>query len=46
MNRAGSCDVALEPHEVGMGNDTVSNVDSEVVGGIACAALRGEDEVP
>ena len=29
-----------------MGHNSVRNIDSEIVRGIACAALRHEDEIP
>jgi hypothetical protein len=46
MYRAGFRDVSSERHEVGMRQNSVGNIDSEVVGRIACASLRHEDEVP
>jgi hypothetical protein len=45
-NRAGFRDVSLESYEIGMRHDAVGNIDGEVVTGIACAALRHEDEIP
>ena len=39
-------DESSEPHEVRMRHNSVRNIDSEVVGRIACASLRHEDEVP
>ena len=46
MNRTGFRDISSESHEIGMSHDAVGNIDGEVVGGIACALLRREDEVP
>ena len=46
MNGTGFRDVSLEFYEIGMGHNAVGNVDSEVVGGIACALFRREDEIP
>jgi hypothetical protein len=45
-NRAGFRDVSSESHEVRLRHNSVRNIDGEVVGGIACASLRHEDEVP
>src|SRR5271168_5465850 len=45
-NRTRFRDVSLEFYEIGMSNNSVRNIDSEVVGGIACALLRHEDEIP
>jgi hypothetical protein len=45
-NSAGFRDVSSEPHEVGMRHNSVRNIDGEVVGGIARALLRHEDEIP
>src|SRR5712671_7199315 len=46
MNRTGFRDVSLEFYEIGMSHNAVGNIDSEVVGGIACAILRHEEEIP
>ena len=46
MNRTRFRDVSLEFYEIGMSHNAVRNIDSEVVGGIACALLRQEDEIP
>ena len=45
-NRAGFRDVSSELQEVRMRHNSVRNVDSEVVGRIACASLRDEGEDP
>jgi hypothetical protein len=45
-NRAGFRDVSSEFQEVRMRHNAVRNIDSEVVGRIASASLRHEDEVP
>jgi hypothetical protein len=45
-NRAGFCDVSPKPNEVRMRHNSVRNINSEVVGWIACASLRHEDEAP
>ena len=45
-NRAGFRDVSSELQEVRMGHNSVRNIDSEVVGRIAYASLRHEDEIP
>src|ERR1700748_3792004 len=44
--RTGLRDVPSESYEIGMSYDSVRNIDSEVVGRIACAPLRHEDEIP
>src|SRR5882757_10174325 len=36
-NGPGLRDVSLEFYEIGMGHNAVGNIDSEVIGGIACA---------
>jgi len=46
MNRTGFRDVSLEFYEIRMSHDSVGNIDSEVVAGIACAPLRHEGEIP
>ena len=46
MNGARFRDVSLEFYEIGMSHNSVRNIDSEVVGGTACALLRHEDEIP
>src|SRR6266436_1854891 len=46
MNRTRFRDISLEFYEIGMSHNSVRNIDSEVVGGIACALLRHEDEIP
>jgi len=38
--------MAPEPHEVGMRDDTVSDIDGEIIGRIACASLRHKQKVP
>ena len=38
--------MAPEPHEVGMRNGAVSDVDREIIGRIARASLRHEEKVP
>ena len=45
-NRAGFRDVSSELQKVRMRHNSVRNIDSEVVGRIACASLRHENEVP
>ncbi len=45
-NRTRFRDISLEFYEIGMSNNAVGNIDSEVVTGIACALLRHEDEIP
>ena len=45
-NRAGFRDVSSELHEVRVRHNSVRNVNGEIVGRIACASLRHEDEVP
>src|SRR5450755_1441295 len=45
-NRTGVCDVSLESYQIGMSHNAVGNIDGEVVGGIACACLRHEGEIP
>ena len=45
-NRAGFRDVAFKLQEVRVRHNSVGNIDSEVVGRIACASLRHEGEVP
>ena len=46
MNGTRFRDVSREFYEIGMSQNSVRNIDSEVVGGIACAILRHEDEIP
>jgi hypothetical protein len=46
MNGARFRNVSPEFYEIGMGHDSVRDIDSEVVGGTACALLRHEDEIP
>src|SRR5258708_35133606 len=46
MNRTGFRDVSLEFYQIGVSYNAVGNIDGEVVGGIACALFRREDEVP
>src|SRR5258707_3211573 len=46
MNRTGFRDVSLEFYEIGMSHNAIRNIDSEVVGGIACAVLRHEGKIP
>jgi hypothetical protein len=38
--------MAPEPHEVGMRDGAVSDVDGEIIGRIARASLRHEEKVP
>ena len=38
--------MAPEPHQIRVRDDTVADVDREIVGRIARASLRHEDEVP
>jgi hypothetical protein len=45
-NRSGSRDVSLEPHKVGMCQNSVIHIDGEVVARIAAALLRDERDVP
>src|ERR1700676_5500771 len=45
-NRTRFRDVSLEFYEIGMSHNSVGNIDSEVVTGIACALLRHEGEIP
>src|SRR5258708_7100687 len=44
MNGTRFRDISLEFYEIGMSHNSVRNIDSEVVVGIACALLRHEDE--
>ena len=45
-NRARPCNVSPEFQQIWVGHISVRNVDSEVIGWIARASLRHEDEVP
>jgi len=45
-NRTGSRDVTPEPDEIRMRDNSVGDVDGEIVGRIASASLRHKDKVP
>jgi hypothetical protein len=45
-NRARPRHVASEPHQIWMGDETVGDVDGEVISRIARASLRHEEKVP
>jgi len=45
-NRTGFCDVTSKSHEIGMRDDSIGDVDREIIALIARASLRDEDQVP
>lgn len=46
VHRAGSCHVSSEFQEIWVRDDSVGDIDSEVVAGFTDASLRHENEIP